>query len=241
VYNAYMNLAEAVENYKAPSSARKLVAEHPPLGIAGPTGSGKGTISEYLMQSKYAATVSDTTRNKRPHNNGLEVNGVHYWFISEETAAKKLANGEYIEAKWVHGTTLYGTSVEAYERVVAASRTPLLEIDVQGMEDLMEDFPTFEPILLLPPDFETWQERLDGRGDMDLEQKIRRFGTALIEFSKPFENARFHPVVNHEVVDTAKVIESGEYRTVEYREEALRVATELRDATRAFLDAHQAN
>jgi guanylate kinase len=236
---SHMNLAEAVEHYKAPRSARELVAAHPPLGIAGPTGSGKGTISEYLMQSKYAATVSDTTRSERPHKNGLEVNGVHYWFISEEKAAEKLANGEYIEAKWVHGTTLYGTSVEAYERVVAAGRVPLLEIDVQGMEDLMEDFPNFEPILLLPPNFQTWLERLDGRGDMDLEQKIRRFGTALIEFSKPFENPRFHPVVNHEVVETAKVIESGEYKTGAYRQEALRVASELRDATKKFLEAHE--
>ena len=234
------DLSQLVENYQAPKSARELVASNPPLGIAGPTGSGKGTIGHYLTQSEnYSPTVSDTTRNPRPHNDGFEVNGVHYWFIDEATAAKKLAEGAYIEAKWVHGTTLYGTSVEAYQRVVNAGRVPLLEIDVQGMEDLMEDFPTFEPILLLPPSFSVWQERLDGRGDMDLEQKIRRFGTALIEFTKPFENPRFHPVVNHEVIDTAEIIKSGEYKTEAYRAEALKVATELRDATQAFLDSHK--
>lgn len=235
-----MDLSEAVKNYQAPRSARELVAKNPPLGIAGPTGSGKGTVAHFLTQSaNYSPTVSDTTRSERKHNDGYEVNGVQYWFISEEEASRKLANGDYIEAKWVHGTTLYGTSLEAYQRVVDAGRIPLLEIDVQGMEDLMEDFPTFEPILLLPPDFETWQQRLDGRGDMDLEQKIRRFGTALIEFTKPFENPRFHPVVNHEVIDTAEVIKSGEYRTAEYRQDALRVAEELRIATQQFLDSHQ--
>ena len=234
-----MNLSEAVNTYQAPKSTRELVAENPPLGIAGPTGSGKGTVAHFLTQSaNYSPTVSDTTRSPRKHNDGYEVNGVQYWFISENEAADKLASGEYIEAKWVHGTTLYGTSVESYRRVVAAGRIPLLEIDVQGMEDLMEDFPTFEPILLLPPDFETWQRRLDGRGDMDLEQKIRRFGTALIEFTKPFENPRFHPVVNHEVVDTAEVIKSGDYRTPEYRSDALKIAEELRKATQQFLDSH---
>jgi len=234
-----MNLSEAVENYQAPKSARELVAENPPLGIAGPTGSGKGTVAHFLTQSaNYSPTVSDTTRAPRKHNDGYEVNGVQYWFISEEEAIEKLSAGEYIEAKCVHGTTLYGTSVDSYRRVVAAGRIPLLEIDVQGMEDLMEDFPTFEPILLLPPDFETWQRRLDGRGDMDLEQKIRRFGTALIEFTKPFENPRFHPVVNHEVIDTAEVIKSGDYLTPEYRSDALKIAEELRQATQQFLDSH---
>jgi guanylate kinase len=237
-----MDLSKAVENYKADSEARKLVALNPPLGIAGPTGSGKGTVAHYLTQSaNYSPTVSDTTRAPRRHNDGFEVNGVQYWFISEEQAAEKLANGEYIEAKWVHGTTLYGTSIEAYRRVVETGRTPLLEIDVQGMEDLMEDFPDFEPILLLPPSFEVWQNRLDGRGDMNLEQKIRRFATALIEFAKPFENPRFSPVVNYEVLQTAEVIKSGEYRQPEYRQDALRIAEELRRATREFLDNHATN
>lgn len=237
-----MNLSEAVDHYQALSDARELIANHPPLAIAGPTGSGKGTIAHYLTQSEnYSPIVSDTTRQPRKHNDGYEVNGVHYWFIDEATAAKKLADGAYIEAKWVHGTTLYGTSVEAYRRVADAGRTPLLEIDVQGMEDLMEDFPSFEAILLLPPSFAIWQDRLDGRGDMDLEQKLRRFETALTEFSKPSENTRFHPVINHEVIDTAEIIKSGEYKTDHYREEALKIADELRDATRAFLESHKSS
>lgn len=234
-----MNLAESVQHYRAPRAARELVATHPPLGIAGPTGSGKDTIGRYLMQSgNYSPVVSDTTRVPRKHNDGLEVNGVHYWFVDDETATAKLQAGAYIEAKLVHGTTLYGTSIEAYRRVVDAGRTPLLEIDVQGMEDLMDEFPNFEPILLLPPSFEVWQQRLDGRGDMDLEQKIRRLGTALVEMAKPFEKPRFNPVINTEVVDTAKVIESGEYKTEAYRSAALKVAKSLIDETRAFLDAH---
>ena len=237
---SHMNLAETIENYQAPRDARELIAAYPPLGIAGPTGSGKGTIAHYLTQSEnYSPIVSDTTRTPRKHNDGYEVNGVHYWFISEEVAARKLEEGVYIEAKWVHGATLYGTSIEAYRRVVNSGRIPLLEIDVQGMEDLMEDFPNFQPILLLPPSFEIWQARLDGRGDMDLAQKLRRFETALTEFMKPFDNPRFHPVVNHEVIDTAEVIKSGEYKTDEYRQEALRVAAELRDETQKFLDEHR--
>lgn len=239
MYNAYMDLAELINDYQPPRSARELVSEHSPLGIAGPTGSGKGTIAQYLTQAEnYSPTVSDTTRLPRKHNDGYEVDGVHYWFIDEKIARERLRNGGYIEVKWVHGTTLYGTSVDAYKKVVDSGRVPLLEIDVQGMEDLMEEFPTFEPILLLPPNFETWQQRLDGRGDMDLEQKVRRLNTALVEMAKPFEQPRFHPVINHEVVETAKVIKSGEYKTEQYRAAALETAKRLLEDTKVFLEAN---
>ena len=74
---------------------------------------------------------------------------------------------------------------------------------------------------------------------MTTEQKIRRFNTALIEYSKPLENNRFFPVINTEVLDTAEVIRSGEYCQESYRHHALALAAELRDATKAFLDAHK--
>ncbi|MFZ1250119.1 MAG: hypothetical protein WAR37_01590 [Candidatus Microsaccharimonas sp.] len=235
-----MNLSDAIENYQPPATARALVANHPPLAIAGPTGSGKGTIASYLTQTaNYSPIISDTTRAIRKHNDGYEVNGVHYWFVTEETAAKKLADGAYIEAKWVHGTTLYGTSVEAYQKVVDAGRTPLLEIDVQGIEDLMSEFSKLESILLLPPSFEVWQERLDGRGDMDAEQKIRRLHSALKEMNKPIENPRFYPVINTEVIDTAEIIKSGEYRTPAYQQQAFKVIDQLQAATKNFLAKYQ--
>ena len=225
--------------YSMPDEARRLILEHPSLNIAGPTGAGKGTMSQYLTQTgDYTPVVSDTTRKPRPFGNGYEVNGVHYWFINEETAIQKIENGAYIELKPVHGE-MYGTSIDSYKRVIENGRTPILEIDVKGMEDLMIAAPGFEAILLLPPSFEIWEQRIDGRGDMDLAQKIKRFTTAVFEYGKPVENRGFYPVINTEVVDTAKVIISGEYKEDEYRNNALELAKELRDQTQAFLDAHQ--
>jgi len=236
-----MNLLEqAINKYQMPENARKLLHEHPSLNIAGPTGAGKGTMAQHLTQTgNYIPVVSDTTRAKRTFGNGYEVNGVHYWFIDDQTGLKKLSDGEYIEAKLVHGDTLYGTSITSYKRVVDSGRTPILEIDVQGMEDLMAAAPGFEAILLLPPSFEIWEQRIDGRGDMDLEQKVRRFRTALLEYSKPLENEHFFPVINTEVLETAEIIMSGEYREASYRKKALALAVELRSATQNFLDSHQ--
>ncbi len=237
-----MNLPEAIKTYQMPEEATRLIHEHPPLGLAGPTGAGKGTMAQYLTQTgEYAPIVSDTTRAPRPFGNGYEVNGVHYWFLSESEAVQKLEDDSYIEAKLVHGDTLYGTSIRSYKQVTDSGRTPILEIDVQGMEEFMRVDPEFEAILLLPPSFEIWNHRIDGRGDMTLENKIRRFGTAVIEYGKPFENARFFPVINTEVLDTAEIIRSGAYREESYRAQALAVARELRDATQAFLDSQNQN
>jgi len=232
-------LEQAIHNYQMPSKARKFLHEHPSLNIAGPTGAGKGTMTQHLTQTgHYVPVVSDTTRKPRVFGNGYEVNGVHYWFIDHETGLQRLNAGAYIEAKLVHGDTLYGTSITSYERVVNSGRIPILEIDIQGMEDLMEAAPGFEAILLLPPSFEIWEQRIDGRGDMTLEQKIRRFRTALSEYTKPLENRNFYPVVNTEVLDTAEVIISGAYKDEAYRQKALVLAQELHDATKEFLSRH---
>lgn len=231
-------LEQSIDTYKMPEEAKRLILDHPSLNIAGPTGAGKGTMAQYLTQTgNYNPVVSDTTRLPRPFGNGYEVNGVHYWFIDEKMALEKLDTGAYVEAKLVHGDTLYGTSIDSYKRVIENGRTPILEIDVKGMEDLMRAAPGFEAILLLPPSFEVWEQRIDGRGDMDLEQKIRRFGTAVMEYSKPIDNRNFYPVINTEVVDTAELIISGAYRDEAYRTKALDLAIELRDTTQAFLDA----
>jgi len=232
-------LLEAIKNYEAPEAAHKEVSNHPPLALAGPTGAGKGTLATYLTQSgDFAPVVSDTTRPPRPHNDGMEVHGVGYWFLTEQEALQKIANGSYIEVKEVHRRTMYGTSREAYRKVVSSGRTPILEIDVQGIEELMQHFPELEAVFLLPPSFDVWQSRLDGRGSMDFDEKVNRLETAYSEIQRPLTNPRFHPVVNHEVIDTAELITSGKYKNPEYREGALKVARELLARTVSFLESH---
>lgn len=235
-----MNLQTAIEKYQMPQIARQLLHGYPSLNIAGPTGAGKGTMVQHLTQTgSYAPVVSDTTRLPRPFGNGYEVNGVHYWFVNTETALQKLQNEAFIEAKLVHGDTVYGTTIDSYKRVVESGRIPILEIDVQGMEELMKVVPGFEAILLLPPSFEVWEQRINDRGGMTIQEKIRRFETALVEYSKPLDNTYFFPVINTEVIDTAKIIQSGAYREESYRQKALELAINLRNATQLFIDSHK--
>lgn len=58
-----------------------------PLVISGPSGSGKGTLTSYLLKeapSVFALSASYTTRKPREG----EVHGVHYYFVSEEEFLK---------------------------------------------------------------------------------------------------------------------------------------------------------
>jgi guanylate kinase len=234
-----MNLQTAVQSYSIPEAARQLIHAHQPLGLAGPTGAGKSTLAHYLtLRGDFAPVVSDTTRRPRPIGNDDEVNGVHYWFISEAEALEKLSHKKYVEAKLVHGDTLYGTSIAAYQHVVNNGRTAILDIDIQGMEEFMSVDPDFEAILLLPPSFEVWNQRIDGRGDMTAENKIRRFQSALKEYEVVFRNERFYPVMNTEVVETAEVIKSKRYKDPGYKQAALAVARALVEETRAYLATH---
>lgn len=232
-------LYEHIEMYHPSEEIIMYITKHPPLFVAGPTGAGKDTLSSYLAKtSMYAAVVSDTTRAPRPHLDGLEVNGLHYWFLTEEQMLEKIKRGAYVEVKAVHKERVYGTSFNAYKTVVESGRTPILEIDVQGVEDIISYFSDLHAVLLLPPNFEVWQDRLDRRGDMALDEKLRRLETALDEINKPIENIRFLPVVNTEVVTTAQVIISGEYKNETYRQKALAVARQLLHDTQQYIGTH---
>ncbi len=231
-----MKLSDLVSDYHTPTEAARLIHEHPPLIVCGVTAAGKDTIVRYLTQSDdYAQVVSHTTRTPRSHNDGNEVNGLDYWFVDERTAITMLSEQSFIEAKLVHGDTLYGTSVKAYERVVNSGRQPILEIDIQGVLELMSVVSDLEAIFLAPPDFETWQARLNGRGHMSQQERIKRLVSAVTEFEMFASNPRFTPLINNEVIDTAAMIHDGSYKNDESTKRARLVIEQLLDQTRQTL------
>lgn len=231
-------LENLVDNYRMPDEAVQLLSEHPPLMICGVTGAGKDTIARYLMQTgNYAHVVSHTSRAARPHMDGHEVNGVDYWFISNQEAAELLKNQAFVEAKLVHGKeTLYGTSIMAYRRVVDNNKQPVLEIDIQGVQELQRAVPDLKAIFLVPPSFEVWQERLKGRGKMSNEELRARLVSAVTEFKTFLASDGFTPIINSEVIDTARSIENGSYADADSAQKAHDTVEELLLRTQALLE-----
>lgn len=161
--------------------------------ISGPSGAGKSTICRRLIQDpRVEFSVSATTRAPRPG----EVDGRDYHFLSPSQFRAKTAAGEFIEQAEVHGN-MYGTLRAPMERAIEEGRIYLLEIDVQGANQIKAQQIPGVFIFIEPPDAETLRRRLVGRGTDSAEVVERRLAKAQDEMR---ERVRYdHVIVNDDV------------------------------------------
>ena len=97
--------------------------------VTGPSGAGKGTLIQLVLPrfADLALAVSATTRPQRPG----EIDGVHYWFLSASEFEQRVAAGEFLEYVDYVGNR-YGTLLSEIERLRAAGKAPLLELETEG-------------------------------------------------------------------------------------------------------------
>jgi guanylate kinase len=163
--------------------------------LAGPTAVGKGTVAADIRERhpEVWISVSATTRPPRPG----EVDGVHYWFVSDAEFDRMVASGELLEWAVVHRGARYGTPRRAVATMLAEGRPALLEIDLQGARQVRETMPEALFVFLKPPSWEELVRRLTGRGTETAEEQARRLETALEELAA--EEEFDVTIVNHEV------------------------------------------
>ena len=171
--------------------------------ITGPSGVGKGTLIEQLLERipELELSTSATTREPRPG----EVDGRDYFFLEPEEFRRRLEAGDFLEHASYSGN-YYGTLREEVERRLAAGRSVVLEIEVQGARQVRDAMPEAVLIFIAPPDEEALRERLEGRGTdspEDIEQRLR---TAEIELGARSEFPL--EVVNDEVQKAASELET---------------------------------
>jgi guanylate kinase len=149
-----------------------------PIILSAPSGGGKTTIARELLRkrSDLGYSVSCTTRAPRVG----EVNGKDYYFLSSAEFERRRGAGELAESADVHGN-MYGTLRSEVERVLAAGKHVVMDIDVQGAQQFTRVFPDSVTIFVLPPSAETLLERLRQRQTESREQLARRLQSALQE------------------------------------------------------------
>jgi guanylate kinase len=161
--------------------------------ISGPSGVGKTTIvKEVLRRTGAEYSVSATTRPPRAG----EGEGRDYRFVDRAHFEAMVRRGQMLEWAEVHGN-LYGTPADPVRDALAAGRTILLDIDVQGAMQVHPKMPEGEFILIVPPSREELTRRLAGRHTEDAAAVHRRLAAAEQEIAA----ARASDVYNHEVVN----------------------------------------
>lgn len=149
--------------------------------ISGPSGAGKGTIVQRLLEARpdLKLSVSCTTRPCRP----MEKEGVHYYFISEREFAERRDRGEFLEWAQVHGN-LYGTPRKVVESLLAEGVDVLLEIDVQGAAQVKAAMPEASLIFVEAPSMQILEQRLRRRSTELQDAQVRRLSDAYDELRK---------------------------------------------------------
>lgn len=168
------------------------------LVVSGPAGVGKGTIDRVLLErnTNMRLSVSATTRAPRPG----EIDGVHYFFISDDKFKEMAEKNEFLEYMHVFNLHYYGTPRSFVEEEIAMGHDVLLEIDVQGAMRVREAYPGAVLVFIAPPSMGKLKSRLVGRGTETPEVIERRFQTAFSELEY-MENYDY--IVVNDVLDVA--------------------------------------
>jgi len=141
--------------------------------VAGPSGVGKGTIENAILEKfeDMQFSVSVTTRPKRDY----EIEGKHYFFISKTEFKEKMEAGELVEWQEVYSKNghLYGTLKSYIDKALVEGAYLLLDLDIKGGINVKQAYPEDSvSIFIKPPSVEALKERLINRGT-DSEQEIR--------------------------------------------------------------------
>lgn len=166
--------------------------------ISGTTCAGKGTIIKKLLEKNPNMCLS-ISYTSRPIRKG-DVDGVDYYFITQEEFERKIKNGDFLEYAEVHYGRYYGTPKMETEKLLASGKDVILEIDVQGAEQVKKMFPETILIFILAPSMEEVKRRIKARGFENNEQIVNRFQNAYREIN---EIPKYNYVVVNDVLEDA--------------------------------------
>jgi len=171
--------------------------------ISAPSGSGKSTLVNKVRQTvpNLKFSVSYTTRKPR----GAEQNGCEYFFVARQQFEEMIRKGEFLEHADVFGN-YYGTARHFLDQAKAAGKDLLLDIDVQGAEQIKRKLREAVSIFVLPPNRSELEQRLRKRSQ-DSEEVIQRrldAATREIENYKKYD----YILVNDRLEDSVETLQA---------------------------------
>ena len=204
------------------SSSASIFKMNPPnpllIVISGPSGVGKDTVLEEMKSRglPFHFVITATTREPRPD----EIDGVNYFFLSEDEFAKMIEEGELLEYAVVY-QDYKGIPKSQVRKALASGRNVIMRIDVQGAETVRKLAEDALLIFLSPQNDEELINRLKSRKTETKESLKLRIATTRQEFKKI--DLFDYIVVNKddhlaETVDVIEAIIKAEQQRVNQRE-----------------------
>ncbi len=165
--------------------------------ISGPSGSGKDEVLKRLFKKKsdIGFSISSVTRNMREG----EVEGEKYNFISVEKFKSMIDNDEFLEYNEYCGN-FYGTPKTPVIKSIENGVDIVLEVDVNGAENIRKNFKDAVSVFIIPPSFCELKRRLVGRGTESAEVIEKRLSEAIGEISRANE---YDYIVVNDKIDEA--------------------------------------
>ena len=179
--------------------------------FSGPSGTGKSSIVKPILDSREDCTfsVSATTRDKREG----EEHGVNYYFVDRKTFTEMIDRNEFLEyAEYVNN--LYGTPKKPVLEQLNNGKNVILDIEVQGADQIKKQYPEAVLIFIVPPSLEELERRLINRGTDSSERIAQRMDQAKREFSKinNYDYIVVNDVLEKAIKDADSIISSQDYR-----------------------------
>lgn len=178
--------------------------------ISGPSGAGKGTIyGKVIEQTGMKRSVSVTTRKPRPG----EVEGVNYYFRTEEQYQQMIASGEFLGTAAVYNN-FYGTPKAPVFSNLESGYDVLFEVDVHGAKSIKSKYPEAVTIFLMTPDFDTLEARLKSRGTESASALKMRLDSARNELAKyeMFDYIVFNDTVEQATAEVISIIGAEKHK-----------------------------
>ena len=170
------------------------------------------------MYPKVEYSISYTTRPPR----GIEVNGVHYHFVSEAEFMQRKQHGDFLEYAQVFGNW-YGTSISYIQSQLKAGKHVIMDIDVQGAHQIGETEVPCVRIFILPPSLEVLEARLRARGTDSPQEIQKRLNEAKTELQRlpEYQYLVINDVLEDAVDAVLNIIKAEENKMCRYTDPAL--------------------
>lgn len=232
---------EILAHYSISEPSKKILAGTKLALLVAPTSTGRNTIiRELLKTGDYHFITSDTTRLPRVNDGIPEQNGVEYWFRSEEDMLNDLRAGKFLEAAIIHNQQVSGISIRELEQANVENKIAITDIEVVGVHNVVVAKADTYALFVLPPSFDEWLKRLEGRGHMPMDEKRRRLESAVKEFSAALDNNYYHYIINDTIDHAVGQIQAitNDRSNKAFETNGRRLADELRNSTVAWLSSN---